>query len=45
MTTEFGLKELYDVTIRTTYPIEVNGRVLEVGEVVGAFDKVQIANI
>ena len=42
---EFGLKELYQVTIRTTYPIEVSGRTLAVGEVIAAFDKIQIANI
>ena len=45
MATEFGLKELYDVTIRATYPIEVSGRRIEPGEIVCAFDKVQIANI
>ena len=45
MDTEFGLKELYGVTIRTTYPIEIHGRVVEAGEVIGAFDKIQIANI
>lgn len=42
---EFGLKELYEVTIRTTYPIEVSGRTLASGEVIAAFDKIQIANI
>lgn len=45
MAIEFGLKELYDVTIKSTYPIEVSGRKLEVGEVICAFDKIQIANI
>ena len=45
MATEFGLKELYDVTIRATYPIEVSGRIIETGEVICAFDKIQIANI
>ena len=42
---EFGLKELYDVTIRATYPIEVNGRTIESGEIVGVFDRIQIANV
>lgn len=42
---EFGLKELYEVAIRTTYPIEVSGKTLAVGETVAAFDKIQIANI
>lgn len=45
MATEFGLKELYDVTIRATYPIEVGGRRVESGEVIAAFDKIQIANV
>jgi len=43
--TEFGLKELYEVIIRATYPIEVSGKTLEPGEIIGAFDKIQIANI
>ena len=43
--TEFGLKELYEVVIKTTYPIEVSGKTLETGEVVASFDKIQIANI
>lgn len=45
MTTEFGLKELYEVVIRATYPIEVSGRVIQTGEAIAAFDKIQIANI
>ena len=44
MNTEFGLKELYEVAIRATYPIEVGNRTIEAGEVVAAFDKVQLAN-
>lgn len=42
--TEFGFKELYEVVIRTTYPIEVSGKTLEAGEAVAVFDKVQVAN-
>lgn len=42
---EFGLSELYEVTIRTTYPIEVSGKTLETGEIIASFDKIQIANI
>lgn len=42
---EFGLKELYEVIIRATYPIEVSGKTLEAGEIIAAFDKIQIANI
>ena len=44
MNTEFGLKELYDLTLKSTYPIEVEGRKFEAGEVVARFDKIQIAN-
>ena len=42
---EFGLKELYSVIIRSTYPIEVSGKTLESGEIIASFDKIQIANI
>jgi hypothetical protein len=45
MATEFGLKELYEVIIRTTYPIEVSGKTIEAGETIAVFDKIQIANI
>ena len=41
---EFGLKELYDLTLKATYPIEIAGRKFETGEVVARFDKIQIAN-
>ena len=44
MDNEFGLKELYDLTLKATYPIEVDGRVFESGEVIARFDKIQIAN-
>ena len=44
MNTEFGLKELYDLTLKTTYPIEMEGRIFEAGEVIARFDKIQIAN-
>lgn len=43
--TEFGLKELYQVIIRATYPIEVSGKVLAPGEAIAVFDKIQIANV
>ena len=42
--TEFGLKELTDLTLKTTSPIEVDGRIFEEGEVIARFDKIQIAN-
>lgn len=41
---EFGLKELTDLTLKATYPIEVAGRRFETGEVIARFDKIQIAN-
>ena len=44
MNTEFGLKELTDLTLKATYPIEVEGRKFEAGEVIARFDKIQIAN-
>ena len=44
MSTEFGLKELYDLTLKATYPIEMEGRIFEAGEVIARFDKIQIAN-
>ena len=44
MENEFGLKELSDITLKATYPIEMEGRVFEAGEVIARFDKIQIAN-
>ena len=44
MNNEFGLKELYDLTLKATYPIEMEGRKFEPGEVIARFDKIQIAN-
>ena len=44
MENEFGLKELYDLTLKATYPIEMDGRKFEAGEVIARFDKIQIAN-
>ena len=39
-----GFKDLYSVSLKTTYPIEVNGEFFEVGETIAIFDKIQIAN-
>jgi hypothetical protein len=39
-----GFKELYEVSLKLTYPIEVNGRKMESGEVIAFFDRIQIAN-
>lgn len=44
MSNEFGMKELYSVFLKTTYPIRINGKDFEEGEVIAAFDKIQIAN-
>ena len=44
MNSEFGLKELYDLTLKATFPIEMDGRQFEAGEVIARFDKIQIAN-
>ena len=44
MNNEFGLKELYDLTLKATFPIEMDGREFETGEVIVRFDKIQIAN-
>lgn len=41
---EIGIKELYDVTLKTTYKIEVGNRTIEPGETVAAFDRIQIAS-
>lgn len=44
MDREFSLKELYDVTLKATYPMEINGQTIEPGEVIAAFDRIQISN-
>lgn len=44
MENEFGLKELYDLSLKVTYPIEMAGRIFEPGEVIARFDKIQLAN-
>lgn len=44
MTNELGFKELYEVSLKATLPIEVSGEKLEAGETVAVFDRIQIAN-
>lgn len=44
MDKEFGMQELYSVQLKSTYPIEIKGIQYAAGEVVAAFDKIQIAN-
>ena len=44
MNNEIGFKELYEVSLKATYSIEVGGNTIEVGETIASFDKIQIAN-
>ena len=44
MENEFGMQELYFVQLKSTSLIEINGREIAAGEVIAAFDKIQIAN-
>lgn len=44
MDNEFGMQELYFVQLKSTYPMEINGKQIAAGETIAAFDKVQIAN-
>jgi hypothetical protein len=44
MTNDFSFKELYEVSLKTTYSIEVGGRTIEPGETVALFDNIQVAN-
>ena len=37
---EFGLKELYHVKLKTTYPIEINGTMVDEGETIAFFDSI-----
>lgn len=40
---EFGLKELQQVKLKTTYPIEINGTMVDEGETIAFFESVQIS--
>jgi hypothetical protein len=44
MSNEFGLSELYEVVLKTTYPIEIDGRAYKEGEILCVFDNIQLAN-
>ena len=44
MSNEFSLSELYEVFIKTTYPVEIGEKTFQAGETLCVFDKVQIAN-
>lgn len=44
MDNEFGMQELYFVQLKSTYPIEIKGKEIAAGEVIAAFDEIQISN-
>ena len=44
MENEFGMQELYFVQLKSTSIIEINGKSIAEGEVIAAFDNIQIAN-
>ena len=44
MEQEFGMQELYFVQLKSTSNIEIKGKEFAAGEVIAAFDKIQIAN-
>ena len=44
MTNELNFKELYEVSLKATYSIEVSGNSIEPGETIASFDKISIAN-
>lgn len=44
MDNDFGFKELYEVALKTTYPIEIQNRTLQPGEVIAYFDRLQLGN-
>ena len=39
-----GSKELYEVSLKATYPIEINGVKFEKGETIARFDKIQLGS-
>lgn len=41
---QFSMKELYDVSLKSTYPMSIGDREIEVGEKIAVFDKIQLAN-
>ena len=44
MDNNIGFKELYEVSLKATYPIEMGDRRIEAGETIAVFDKLQIGN-
>ena len=43
MENNIGFKELYEVSLKTTFPMEMNGHTIEAGEKIAIFDKVLIS--
>lgn len=41
---EFSFKELYQVVLKATSNIEIDGKVIQPNETIAAFDKIQLAN-
>jgi hypothetical protein len=39
MDNDIGFKELYEVSLKATYPIEMGDRKIEMGETIAVFDK------
>ena len=36
---QFSMKELYDVSLKSTYPMEIGKRQIGIGEKIAVFDK------
>lgn len=45
MESNFSFKDLYDVSLKTTYDIEAGNRIVEEGETIARFDQIQIAGL
>lgn len=45
MESNFSFKDLYDVSLKTTYDIEAGNRIIEEGETIARFDQIQIAGL
>lgn len=43
MENEFGMKELEQVVLKPTYPIEIDGKTIATGEVIAFFDKITLS--
>lgn len=43
MEQKFNFKELYQVALKATYPIEADGKTIEAGETIAVFDRISVA--